>query len=62
LSAFYTSLLKSESRHFKDYLTLAERYATEDIQPRIDLFKRKEQHLIETEDEVFRFHSGPLAA
>lgn len=62
LSAFYSSLLKSESRHFKDYLGLAERYATEDIQPRIDLFKRKEQLLIETEDEVFRFHSGPLAA
>ncbi|MEX1665734.1 tRNA-(ms[2]io[6]A)-hydroxylase [Zhongshania arctica] len=62
LGAFYTSLLKSESRHFKDYLSLAERYANEDIAPRIELFKQKEQLLIETEDDVFRFHSGPLAA
>jgi tRNA-(ms[2]io[6]A)-hydroxylase len=42
-------------------LSLAERYATEDIAPRIALFKQKEQLLIETEDDVFRFHSGPLA-
>jgi tRNA-(ms[2]io[6]A)-hydroxylase len=62
LGAFYTSLLKSESRHFKDYLSLAQRYAIEDIAPRIALFKRKEQLLIETEDDIFRFHSGPLAA
>ncbi|CAA0089951.1 Uncharacterised protein [Zhongshania aliphaticivorans] len=62
LSAFYTSLLKSESRHFKDYLSLAKQYANEDIAPRIDVFKQQEQLLIESEDEVFRFHSGPLAA
>jgi tRNA-(ms[2]io[6]A)-hydroxylase len=41
---------------------LAERYASEDIAPRIALFKQKEQELIETTDELFRFHSGPLAA
>ena len=62
LSKFYTSLLKSESRHFKDYLNLAVRYADEDIAPRIALFKKKEQELIESEDEIFRFHSGPLVA
>jgi tRNA-(ms[2]io[6]A)-hydroxylase len=62
LGGFYTSLLKSEARHFKDYLALAELYAVEPIQPRIDFFRAKEKVLIETEEEHFRFHSGPLAA
>jgi tRNA-(ms[2]io[6]A)-hydroxylase len=41
LGAFYHSLLKSEARHFKDYLALAERYAVEPIAPRVAFFSRK---------------------
>ena len=62
LRDFYLSLLKSESRHFKDYLTLAEAYAGEPIEERIELFRQRERELIESSDTVFRFHSGPLCA
>ncbi len=58
LARFYQSLLKSEARHYKDYLRLAEQYADESIAPRVELFRQKEAELIETPDEVFRFHSG----
>jgi len=59
LSAFYSSLLKSESRHFEDYLTLAKRYATEDeLQARLEVFLAREATLVESEDAEFRFHSG----
>ena len=62
LRDFYLSLLKSESRHFKDYLALAEAYAGEPIDERIALFRERERELIESPDAVFRFHSGPLCA
>lgn len=62
LAKFYTSLLKSESRHFKDYLTLAQRYSAEPIDDRVAFFREREQDLIESPDEVFRFHSGPPVA
>ncbi|WP_372742690.1 tRNA-(ms[2]io[6]A)-hydroxylase [Neptunomonas sp.] len=58
LAKFYRSLLKSESRHYQDYLSLAEEYAGEPIEDRIALFREVEGQLIESEDEVFRFHSG----
>ena len=62
LQSFYLSLLKSESRHYKDYLTLAEKAANgADITPRVELFRELEQELIESPDEQFRFHSGPLS-
>ena len=38
LQSFYQSLLKSESRHFKDYLRLAEQVAEEAITGRIQVF------------------------
>lgn len=62
LAKFYTSLLKSESRHFKDYLTLAQRYSAEPIDDRVAFFRERERDLIESPDEVFRFHSGPPVA
>ena len=63
LGGFYSSLLKSESRHFKDYLTLAGRYASDqELAERVALFAGLEQALIESPDDQFRFHSGPLAA
>lgn len=61
LRDFYLSLLKSESRHFEDYLKLARKYAEEAIEPRIEAFAAIEQDLIESVDEEFRFHSGPPA-
>jgi tRNA 2-(methylsulfanyl)-N6-isopentenyladenosine37 hydroxylase len=59
LERFYRSLLKSESRHFQDYLSLAQLYSKADIGPRVEEFARLEQRLIESEDSEFRFHSGP---
>ncbi|MEH6471979.1 MAG: tRNA isopentenyl-2-thiomethyl-A-37 hydroxylase MiaE [Halopseudomonas sp.] len=58
LQHFYLSLLKSESRHYQDYLTLAEEYALEDIQPRIQVLGEVERELIVSPDGEFRFHSG----
>ena len=58
LAKFYTSLLKSEARHFKDYLELAELYSEEDIGERVEEFRQRENELISTPDEIFRFHSG----
>lgn len=58
LQKFYLSLLKSEARHFKDYLALAQRYSTEDITPRVDFFLNKEAEMIKQPDPLFRFHSG----
>ena len=62
LAKFYTSLLKSESRHFQDYLKLAIKYADQDISERVAFFAEKERELIETPDIEFRFHSGAYIA
>lgn len=59
LSAFYLSLLKSESRHFTDYLKLAEALgSTGEVQRRLPALLERERALIETPDTEFRFHSG----
>jgi tRNA-(ms[2]io[6]A)-hydroxylase len=58
LSRFYTSLLRSEARHFTDYLELAQQYAGEDISERVASLGRVEAELILSPDEQFRFHSG----
>ncbi|MBO1320110.1 tRNA-(ms[2]io[6]A)-hydroxylase [Acanthopleuribacter pedis] len=58
LSKFYTSLLRSERRHFADYLKLAYQYAGEDISERVTFFLEKERELVLGPDETFRFHSG----
>lgn len=62
LEKFYGSLLKSESRHFQDYLRLAEKAAAADISGRVAEFLQRERELIELPDSEFRFHSGPVAA
>lgn len=63
LQKFYLSLLKSESRHYEDYLKLAKRAAEgKDISERIRQFLELERTLIEGADTEFRFHSGYLAA
>ena len=66
LGKYYRYLLKSESRHFEDYLVLALDVAKtsklkdpeEDIQQRIELIREIEKDLILSPDKVFRFHSG----
>lgn len=62
LGAFYLSLLKSEARHFEDYLKLAGQAASgSDIGSRIELFQQREKELVESPDQDFRFHSGAPA-
>ena len=58
LKKFYESLLKSESRHFRDYLSLAQKYSDEAIDDRVRFFLEVERELIESPDSEFRFHSG----
>lgn len=62
LADFYTSLLKSEARHYQDYLTLAEQAAGGPIEARVGDFLALEKALIENPDTEFRFHSGPISA
>jgi tRNA-(ms[2]io[6]A)-hydroxylase len=62
LADFYTSLLKSEARHYQDYLTLAEQAAGGPIAARVEDFLALERALIEDPDQEFRFHSGPISA
>lgn len=62
LEKFYTSLLKSEARHYQDYLTLAENAAGgECIQDRIDIFLQRDKVLVQSEDAEFHFLSGVRA-
>lgn len=58
LAKFYRSLLRSEGRHYQDYLALAQSVTSTDITPRIELFRKTEQSLIVSPDDEFRFHSG----
>ncbi len=62
MQKYYLSLLRSEARHFEDYLALAREYANglsdDDISQRINFFAELETSLITTEDSLFRFHSG----
>ena len=59
LQKFYRSLLKSEARHFEDYLALARQYSDKDIGPKLEQIAAEEGRLISEPDSVFRFHSGP---
>jgi tRNA-(ms[2]io[6]A)-hydroxylase len=60
LSQFYVSLLRSEARHFQDYLALARTIAKQDIEQRIQFMGGKEATLITSPDTEFRFHSGDV--
>ncbi len=59
LQKFYNSLLKSEARHFEDYLSLAREYSGSDIGPKLELIAAEEYRLVTEADSQFRFHSGP---
>ncbi|WP_371377399.1 tRNA isopentenyl-2-thiomethyl-A-37 hydroxylase MiaE [Thalassotalea aquiviva] len=58
LNKFYVSLLRSEARHYQDYLTLAEKIAGRDISERVAYFGKVEAELILLSDDDFKFHSG----
>lgn len=58
LAKYYRYLLKSESRHFEDYLALARSISDEDITERVNFFRDVENDLITTPDNELRFHSG----
>jgi tRNA-(ms[2]io[6]A)-hydroxylase len=59
LAGFYGALLKSESRHFNDYLKLAEQLGTAgEVAARLPVLLRRESELILEPDTEFRFHSG----
>ncbi|MBQ0754107.1 MAG: tRNA-(ms[2]io[6]A)-hydroxylase [Gammaproteobacteria bacterium] len=58
LGRYYKFLLKSESRHFEDYLTLAKLYTKDDLSERIAFFREHEKLLVEGADTEFRFHAG----
>ena len=62
LCRFYESLLKSEVRHYRDYLNLAENLiGQEALSERLSAIADREQKLIQMTDTEFRFHSGPMA-
>ncbi len=58
LEKFYLSLLKSESRHFQDYLDLAQKYSKDPIEERIQFFLKIEKDSILQPDDLLRLHSG----
>ncbi len=61
LAKYYRYLLKSESRHFEDYLALAQSLSDDDIDERVAFFKAVEAELISSPDTELRFHSGTPA-
>ncbi|TXD98393.1 tRNA-(ms[2]io[6]A)-hydroxylase [Psychrobacter frigidicola] len=58
LAKYYRYLLKSESRHFEDYLALAQSLSEDSIDERVAFFKGIESELITSPDSELRFHSG----
>ena len=58
LAKYYRYLLKSESRHFEDYLALAQSLAEDNIDERVAFFREVEAELISSPDAELRFHSG----
>ncbi|QXC58530.1 tRNA isopentenyl-2-thiomethyl-A-37 hydroxylase MiaE [Vibrio mimicus] len=58
IARFYVSLLRSEARHYQDYLQLAEQIAGHDISERVAYFGKIEAELISSPDNDFKFHSG----
>lgn len=58
LTQFYRSLLRSEARHYEDYLELAQMISADSIAPRVEQIGAAEAALILAPDDEFRFHSG----
>jgi len=60
LADFYNGLLKSEARHYQDYLQLAREAQGGPVDERVAEFLAIEKTLVEAPDTEFRFHSGPI--
>ncbi len=58
LADFYTGLLKSEARHYADYLALAKTAAGAPIDDRVETFLALDEKVILGTSLEFRFHSG----
>lgn len=58
LAKFYRTLVRSEGRHFRDYLDLARECNGGAIDDRVAFFARVERDLVLRPDTLFRFHSG----
>lgn len=58
LGDFYISLLRSEARHYQDYLTLAQEISPNDITAKVECFGKVEADLVLAKDNDFKFHSG----
>ena len=58
LGDFYISLLRSEARHYQDYLSLAQSISPVDISAKVEHFAKVEAQLILSPDSDFKFHSG----
>ncbi|BDY05860.1 tRNA isopentenyl-2-thiomethyl-A-37 hydroxylase MiaE [Ferrimonas sp. YFM] len=58
LERFYVSLLRSEARHYQDYLALAQLASPEPIDERVREIGEAEWRLMVEPDPLFRFHSG----
>jgi len=61
LADFYASLLRSEARHFEDYLALARAVADPDFDTRLEVLLALDAELVSSADTELRFHSGPLS-
>lgn len=61
VARFYRSLLRSEARHFEDYLDLARELAGTEPGSRIAELLARDQALVESSDTLLRFHSGPVS-
>ena len=58
LARFYRSLLRSEIRHYHDYLAMAQQFSKTDISERLQRFLQRDKELVLQNDTEFRFHSG----
>jgi tRNA-(ms[2]io[6]A)-hydroxylase len=58
LAKFYGSLLRSEARHFGDYLELADRFCPQGLRYRVERVLDEDERLVLSDDSSFRFHSG----
>lgn len=59
LGRYYRSLLRSEGRHYQDYLALARESAAEhEVHDRLKALLAIENALVLSVDQEFRFHSG----
>jgi tRNA-(ms[2]io[6]A)-hydroxylase len=58
LAGFYTTLERSEARHFELYVNLARAAAPDRWQARLSALAQREAQLATDPDPVFRFHSG----